>query len=266
MRNNKPAGRIPKRLSRRDFLVITGLSAGACAGLCTVGGLAGLLLARRAHIALLPTEEPIPTPQPTSTTDPAPPIVSREAWGARPVNHDAINEKGIASAANPLGWMVYDGDLSNIYRTVAIHHSYPVRQDGGTMNEIQRLHLDENKWADIAYHYGVDAKGTIYAGRDIHVRGASVAGYNTGTIGVVAIGDFQWDIPTEVQLEAIQALVVWLTRAYHLTHLAGHSEFNPDTICPGPNLRPRLDALAKAAGLQRGTGGYVPPTPFTTKQ
>jgi hypothetical protein len=266
MRYNKPSRQPARRISRREFLALTTLSASACAGMCTVSGLAGLLLARRAHIALLPTDEPIPTPLPTSTTDPAPPIVSRESWGARPINHDATNEKGIASASNPLGWQVYDGDLSQVYRTVAIHHSYPVRQDGGTMLDIQKLHLDYNKWADIAYHYGVDNKGTIYAGRDIRVRGASVAGYNTGTIGVVAIGDFQWDIPTEAQLKSIQALVVWLTRAYHLTHLAGHYEFNADTVCPGANLRPRLDALTQAAGLLRGTGGYVRPTPFGTTQ
>jgi hypothetical protein len=261
----QPARQPTRRISRREFLAVTALSASACAGMCTVGGLAGLLLARRAHIALLPTEQPIPTAAPTSTTDPAPPIVNRDSWGARATNHDALNEKGFASASNPLGWQAYEGDLSQIYRTVAIHHSHPVRQNG-TMLDIQKLHLDYNKWADIAYHYGVDLKGTIYAGRDIHVRGASVAGYNTGTIGVVAIGDFQWDIPTEAQLESLQALVLWLTRTYHLTHLAGHYEFNNDTVCPGPNLRPRLDALAQAAGLQRGTGGYVGPTPFANTQ
>ena len=106
----------------------------------------------------------------------------------------------------------------------------------------------------------IDGKGIIYAGRDIQVRGASVAGHNTGTIGVVLIGDFQQDTPASAQLASLHVLINWLTLVYHLTHLAGHYEFNPETVCPGPNLRPYLDGLAQQAGLQRGTGGYVPPS------
>jgi hypothetical protein len=44
-----------------------------------------------------------------------------------------------------------------------------------------------------------------------------------------------------------------------LTHLAGHDEFNPESVCPGQNMLPHPDALAQNAGLQRGTGGYVAP-------
>ncbi|MCC7447992.1 MAG: N-acetylmuramoyl-L-alanine amidase [Anaerolineae bacterium] len=247
------------RLTRREFLVVSTLAAGAIGGLCGVGGLAGtLLLARR--FQKLPTSTP---PDPTITTAPilAPPaIVAREAWGARPINHAAENEKGIASPTNPNGWYVYTGDLATIYRTVAIHHSYPIRRDTGTMRDIQNLHIDTQKWADIAYHFGIDGKGIIYAGRDIQARGASVAGHNTGTIGVVLIGDFQQETPATAQLSSLQTLVKWLTLAYHLTHLAGHYEFNSETVCPGTYLRPYLDGLARQAGLQRGTGGYVPPT------
>src|SRR5439155_4608355 len=150
---------------------------------------------------------------------------------------------------NPLGWLVYAGDLSAIYRTVVIHHSYPFRRDSGTMLEIQNLHMDEQKWADIAYHFGIDGKGTIYAGRDIHVRGASVAGHNTGTVGVVMIGDFATERPAAAQLDSVLRLSVWLKTVYHLTYLAGHYEFNPETVCPGANMRPYLDPLARGAGL-----------------
>jgi len=256
------------RLTRREFLVASTLAAGALGGLCGVGGLAGtLLLARR--FQKLPTSVPT-EPVITDTPTPAPPaIVSREAWGARPINHEAANEKGIASPTNPNGWYVYTGDLATIYRTVAIHHSYPIRRDTGTMRDIQNLHIDTQKWADIAYHFGIDGKGIIYAGRDIHARGASVAGHNTGTIGVVLVGDFQQETPATVQLSSLQTLVKWLTLTYHLTHLAGHYEFNPETVCPGTYMRPYLDGLAQQSGLQRGTGGYVPPTsnlaPNTTK-
>ncbi len=246
------------QINRRQFLALTALSAAACSGICTVSAMAGALLSRR--IAPTPTATPLPAPTDLPLT--APVILPREAWNARPPNHAAEAEKGFAGPDNLLGWYVYQGDLSQIYRTVAIHHSHPIRRAGGTMRDIQDLHMDTQKWADIAYHYGIDGSGKIYAARDIHVRGASVAGHNTGTIGVVLIGDFEQESPTGQQLDATQQLVNWLKGTYRITHLAGHYEFNPVTVCPGANMRPYLEPLARQAGLQRGTGGYVGPTPF----
>ncbi|HVO42809.1 MAG TPA: peptidoglycan recognition family protein [Aggregatilineales bacterium] len=253
----------PRRgFTRRQFIVLT-LAAGSCGlcGLASTGGLATLLILRRRLEMETVTAVAAQAPTATPTLTPLP-IVPREAWNARPVNHAAENEKGFASASNPLGWYVYEGDLAQIYRTVALHHSYPIRRDTGTMRQIQDLHLDGDKWADIGYHFGIDGKGIIYAGRDIHVRGSSVAGYNTGTLGVVLIGDFQSETPSPEQIAAFTTLVRWLKATYGLTHLAGHFEFNPETVCPGKNAIPYLDPIAKLTMLQRGTGGYQGPTPF----
>lgn len=189
---------------------------------------------------------------------PAPAIVPRAAWNARAVNLNAEMESG------PLGWHEYAGDLAEIYRTVAIHHSAHLLASNETMRDLQDLHMDRNRWADIGYHYGIDAQGAIYAGRDLRVRGASVAGYNTGTAGVVVMGSFEREQPRPAQLDALRTLVIWLAYTLRLTHLAAHSEFNPDSICPGPFMQPHLDPLAAAAGLQRGTGGYQPPTAAPT--
>ena len=234
--------------------------------MCGVSSVAGVLLARRAQLNMpTPTSAPTFTPTISTTETPSFAILPRTAWGARPPDHTAINENGFASAANPYGWYTYQVALADVYRTVAIHHSYPIRRDTGTMRDIQDLHMDSQKWADIAYHYGIDGKGTVYAGRDLNVRGASVAGHNTGTVGVVLIGDFQEESPATVQLDALQKLVNWLAETLHLTHLAGHYEFNPETVCPGANMLPYLDGLAHQANLKRGTGGYVPPTATPTQ-
>lgn len=111
--------------------------------------------------------------------------------------------------------------------------------------------MDNRGWADIGYHFGIDAGGLIYAGRDLQVRGASVAGWNTGVIGVVVMGNFEWEAPADTQLSALQTLVNWLARTYTLTYLAGHDELNDGTVCPGRFLKLYLDALAHGAGLQR---------------
>ena len=256
-----------KPMTRREALLwITALSGGAAASVCGLSGLVATLFARR-HPQEADSTTPAATPPAAEVLTPTPTlpvILPRSAWGARDVNHQARAEPGFYSPDNLLGWRVYSGDLSDVYSTVAIHHSFPFRRDTGTMREIQDLHQDMQNWADIGYHYGIGADGTIYEGRDIRVRGASVAGYNTGTIGVVLIGDFEQETPAEAQLASVLALVVWLAQAYTLTHLAGHFEFNPETVCPGLNMKPFLDPLAAAAGLLRGTGGYVLPTPTPT--
>jgi hypothetical protein len=205
---------------------------------------------------------PAPTlttpPTLTATPPPAPVLIPRAAWDARPVNPDAEMESGA------LGWYVYEGDLAEIYRTVAVHHSAHRLASDNTMRDLQDIHMDRNRWADIGYHYGIDAEGLIYAGRDLSVRGASVAGYNTGTAGVVVMGNFELEEPRPAQLAALQTLVIWLTYTLRLTHLAAHSEFNPESVCPGRYLYAHLDALAAAAGLARGIGGYVAPAETST--
>jgi hypothetical protein len=188
-------------------------------------------------------------------------LVTRAAWGARPPNHEAPNEYGFAATATDSQWYVYpENDLAAVYNTVVIHHSAIALATNETMRSIQDLHMDVNGWADIGYHFAIDKNGVIYEGRDIHARGSSVAGHNTGVIGVVVMGNFEQDYPLDAELTTLQLLVNWLARTYSLTHLAGHSEFNPETVCPGKNLIVYLDQLAQSAGLQRGTGGYVAPS------
>jgi hypothetical protein len=248
-------------ISRREMLAwLIGLSGLAASGACSLGGLL-IFLARRARsFPAQPTETPIPTPDLTPTEPPLPPEVIRRAdWGALPPDHTAEQEFGFAGAENPTGWYVYEGDLATIYTTAVIHHSFPLLRDSGTMRALQDIHRNTRRWADIGYHFGIDGAGRVYEGRDIRVRGASVAGYNTGTLGIVLMGNFEVESPSRAQLVALQRLLYWLKQTYRLTHLAGHYEFNPTTACPGANMRPYLNLLAESLALQRGTGGYVPP-------
>ncbi|MBI1277398.1 MAG: hypothetical protein GC179_04655 [Anaerolineaceae bacterium] len=235
-------------ISRRRILalLITSLAA-------AVGAVITWLTGRPNPIVVVIEPTPAPSPTPTLT------IISRDQWGARPPNHEASNEFGFANTAIDKAWYVYPGDLAEAYSTVAIHHSAIPLDTNETMSSVQDLHMDTNHWADVGYHYVIDKNGIVYEGRDIHVRGASVAGYNTGTIGVCVMGNFEIDSPLAIQLTVLQQVVNWLSAAYTLTHLAAHGEFNPESLCPGKNMLPYLDTLAQVAGLQRGTGGYVKP-------
>jgi hypothetical protein len=226
------------KISRRRLLWI-GLGTGIFA--------IALKLIEDALYPYLPTLPEMPTPLP------------RSQWNARPPDHGAHNEYGFAASPTDSAWYIYPGNLADVYNTVVIHHSAIPLDTNETMRSVQDLHMNVNRWADIGYHYGIDRNGVIYAGRDIRVRGASVAGHNTGVIGVVVMGNFEVEVPLDAQLTALQTLVNWLAATYSLTHLVGHSEFNPETVCPGKNLAVYLDQLARGARLQRGTGGYIPP-------
>ncbi|MBA3874371.1 MAG: N-acetylmuramoyl-L-alanine amidase [Anaerolineae bacterium] len=243
-------------ISRRRLLTLI-LTSLAAAG----GAIIAWLTHRPAPIVVVIEPTQIP-PTPTTIPSPTPQtlvIVPRDQWGARPPDHGAINEFGVTNDPTNPAWYVYPDNLADVYSTVAIHHSAILLSTNETMRDVQDLHMDTNHWADVGYHYCIDKNGIVYEGRNIHARGSSVAGYNTGTIGVCVMGNFEIDFPLEIQLTKLQQVVNWLTTTYTLTHLATHHEFNPESVCPGKNMLAYIDPLAQKAGLERGIGGYVKP-------
>lgn len=252
-------------LTRRDFLGVAGLGALAASVSCGTC-LSSYLLLRR--------DTGSPSNAPRMTNDLAalpnrpttikhidcPPIVTRAEWGARPPNHQAFNEPGFYSLDNPEGWREYTGDIRTIYRTVVVHHSAEYETDDlTTVRYIQNMHMDTRRWADLAYHFLVGKTGTIYEGRALNVRGTHTANFNTGSVGVVFLGYLHREAPTPEQLHEGRRLINWLAVRLELTHLAGHYQFNDDTVCPGTFMIPHLAGFAAAAGLILGIEGYEPP-------
>lgn len=198
------------------------------------------------------------------TPPPAPPpleelgIISRHEWDAAPPNHTAHGEHGLFDPEqNPTGWMEYPEPLAEMLATVVVHHSALPLSDGP--REIQRKHVGIG-FADIGYHFVIDAEGRIYEGRRLRARGAHTGGYNTGSVGIVLLGNFEIDEPTAAQMTALAALAGSLAEQFNLTHLAGHRDFQPEvTDCPGDLLEARLPTLAQKLGLEFGTAGYAGP-------
>ena len=240
------------RPSRRQML--PGL---ALAGALSLGGVATALLRNRPRVVVLPHGDDMPEASPAIAR---PAIVSRDQWGALPVNHSALNEYGFYQRdSNPFGWYLYHGELRDSYQTLVVHHSAFYEADvQATLLEVQRLHRDDRHWADIGYHYLVDIDGTIYEGRDLAARGVHTMGHNTGSAGLCLLGDYRFVAPPRAQLDATVALGRWLVSELAVTHLAGHSQFNPSTLCPGAALLQRLPEVAGRLGLEYGTEGYVP--------
>ena len=192
---------------------------------------------------------------------PKPEIIARAEWGARHLNLEAPEEFGrFDLQANPSGVMIYPDNLHGALNTAVVHHSaYP----NADPKDIQDLHMDRRGFADVAYHFLIDSNGIIYEGREINIRGAHVQGFNTGSVGIVLLGNFNDEQPTEEQLDSLRGLLAYLRYNYEIEFLAGHKDYPNQspagTECPGANLYPLLHGLAQELGMKYGIGGYVSP-------
>ena len=111
-----------------------------------------------------------------------------------------------------------------------------------TVEEIRRIHVQENKWKDIGYHYVIYRDGSVHEGRDVDKAGAHTKGYNSNSIGVVYVGGMTADnrhpkdTRTKEQRAALKALVKELKRLYPLASIHGHNEFAAKA-CPSFNVK-----------------------------
>lgn len=97
---------------------------------------------------------------------------------------------------------------------------------------IRKWHLAQG-WKDIGYHFVIGLDGRIERGRPEDQIGSHVAGFNTGSIGVVYVGglDAQGkpkDTRTPAQLAAMARLVGALVKAYPQAQVMGHRDLSPD--------------------------------------
>ena len=136
---------------------------------------------------------------------------------------------------------------------IVIHHSASAASEGDRPVDaalIDRWH-QQRGWGleagheeyHIGYHYVILPDGTLETGRPEWMRGAHARGAND-FIGVCLIGNFSSsanpagrikpDAPTPAQLDALHALLLKLTRKYHLgpEQVFGHRDLSP-TACPG---------------------------------
>lgn len=97
---------------------------------------------------------------------------------------------------------------------------------------IKKWHLAQG-WKDIGYHFVIRLDGTIEIGRAESIVGSHVAGFNTGSIGVVYVGGLDpqgkgKDTRTDAQKVAMTRLCKDLAKAYPAARFMGHRDASPD--------------------------------------
>lgn len=115
---------------------------------------------------------------------------------------------------------------------------------------IRHYHVSERRFGDIGYHYIVDRAGTVWAGRDVRYQGAHVSEQNEHNVGVMCLGNFNKQSPTDAQLTALRATVAALAGYYNVprNRIYTHRELGP-TSCPGSSLQPRVASMRASGQL-----------------
>jgi hypothetical protein len=166
-----------------------------------------------------------------------------------------------------------------------VHHT--VTDDGGTnvaaaIRSIYYFHAVTRGWGDIGYNYIVDKFGNIWTGRqggDNTIAGHAY-GWNNGSIGIAALGDYSVAAPTGALQGAIANLIAikssqfgiqpygndtfthqeqapdgsWVNIISNPTNVLGHRDCNyvlnqhgGQTACPGTGIYNMMDGLRRLA-------------------
>ncbi len=114
--------------------------------------------------------------------------------------------------------------------------------------ELIRVGHRSKGWGDIGYHFVVDPQGSVWQGRPLIWQGAHVKDRNEGNIGILVLGNFESQRPTNAQLAALEAHLITLRGLYRVPNgsIRTHQEWpGASTLCPGRNLQ------AQMAGVRR---------------
>lgn len=143
--------------------------------------------------------------------------------------------------------MENDMDERETTNRIIVHHTGNATDKDMSAKEAHLLHKYDFGWAGIGYHYVIRKDGTIEEARPEPFVGAHALSNNYDSIGIALSGNFNLTAPTELQMESLLTLSLYLADKYDLNLkekgvFQGHKDVN-DTSCPGTNLYCRLDYI-----------------------
>lgn len=141
-------------------------------------------------------------------------------------------------------------------KLLVVHHS-ALAVSGDPRPAVERVralykyHAVSKGWGDIGYHFIVDEDGGVYEGRagGAYAVGGHAYCNNVGTIGIVLMGNFELESPSQLQAKALQRLLGNLANQYGIdtaksvqfhgktfpSPIVGHRDLL-STLCPGFSL------------------------------
>ncbi|MCL1801889.1 MAG: N-acetylmuramoyl-L-alanine amidase, partial [Promicromonosporaceae bacterium] len=196
-----------------------------------------------------------------------PAIITRAQWGAQTPHWKNGSSCTMNSETALKGAVIHHTAGGNSYATQAAAMQQ-IRND-------QAYHISLN-WCDLGYNFVVDKWGNIYEGRagsiNSPVIGAHAAGFNTGTVGISMLGNYDIVDTPAVMVDAVGQIAGWMlgrfggvdpqsTISYYsasgstkwkagstvrLPAISGHRDVG-NTACPGSRGYPQMARIRAVA-------------------
>jgi len=179
-----------------------------------------------------------------------PRLITRRQWGADPAMTESC----------------YPPRYGRSAKMVFVHHTagssrYTVSESPAIVRSILAYHTQAQDWCDIGYNALIDRFGNIYEGRRggirKPVRGAHSGDYNTNSVGVSLMGNFQKAEPSRRILNALVRFIGWRLgtsfspvrgavrlNGARFARISGHRDAM-STSCPGGNVYDRIPHIRR---------------------
>ena len=202
-----------------------------------------------------------------------PPIVTRAQWGA----DESLRDKRLEN--NPTV------EVAFVHHTAG-SNSYTRGESPAVVRGLYSYYVNSLDYADMGYNFLVDKYGTIYEGRagsiTKPVRSAATGGFNTNSLSIVAMGNFETAPASDAMVAGIAKVAGYrLSRFYRdpfgrrtLKAEVGSSRYSAGrkvsfkvisghrdagyTACPGGNLYRRLPDIRRQAAKAMGSSLIEP--------
>jgi peptidoglycan hydrolase-like amidase len=150
-------------------------------------------------------------------------------------------------------------------KLLVVHHTaLGVKNDPRPAAErvraLYKYHAVSKAWGDLGYHFVIDENGQVYEGKagGKYVVGGHAYCNNVGTLGIVLMGNFETEQPSQAQAKALQRLLLDLAAEYKIdvassTQFHGKTFDSPvvrhkdllSTLCPGYYLSEAFGQVVK---------------------
>ena len=207
-----------------------------------------------------------PAPGAAAAAAAKPTIYSRAQWGA---------SEGLRRGAPSYGSV----QVGFVHHTVSAN-SYSSSSVPSMIRGMYAYHVQSLGWSDIGYNFLVDRFGRTWEGRyggvNRAVVGAQTLNFNSVSMGVSAIGNYEAAGPPQAMTNAIKGILAWkfslagipatgrvVANGKSLNRVSGHRDAFL-TTCPGQYLYAKLPEIRVGAATLMGAPAPRPapaPTP-----
>lgn len=130
---------------------------------------------------------------------------------------------------------------TNTPKCIIVHHD-GVSREGHSFDVVNEYHKSKGfpisrRGYFVGYHYWIERDGTTIQARSHDEEGAHCVGLNTSSIGIGLAGNFDVELPTAAQVEALAILLSSIRTVYSIPYAAilPHRKF-ADKTCFGSRL------------------------------